>query len=110
MADAFKVLARGQLASAAATTLYTVPALTEGLVKSIILTNASASSITVSVYLNGTTDAYIFGVRSRTLGANETLAWEGETIALGAAAYIAVQQSSAGAALSYVITGDEVTP
>ena len=108
MADAFKILSQGQIAGAAATTIYTVPALTQALVKSIILVNTSGASITVSVHLNGTTDAFNFGVKTRTLGSLETLAWEGETLALAAASYISVTPSAV-TSVTYTVTGDEVT-
>lgn len=56
-ADAFKVLAQGQL-PAAAGLLYTVPALTASIVKSIHLANATALAVTgVKLYIGGTAAA-----------------------------------------------------
>lgn len=54
VADAFKTLAQGQL-SASATTLYTVPASTQTLVKQIHLANTTGSDVTgIVFYVNGT--------------------------------------------------------
>lgn len=51
--DAYKVLAQGQLSTSAAA-LYTTPASTQALVKTILLANTTASPITVTLYVNGT--------------------------------------------------------
>ena len=55
-ADAFRVLAQGQLPSAIAT-LYTVPAATSAIVKSIHLVNTTAGTVTASLTVKGTAAA-----------------------------------------------------
>jgi len=55
-ADAFKVLAQGQLPSAVGT-LYTVPASTEAIVKAIHLVNGTASPVTARLNVKGTAAA-----------------------------------------------------
>lgn len=52
--DSFKVLAQGQLGTGAAT-IYTVPALSQALVRQIQLANATGSQVTgITFYVNGT--------------------------------------------------------
>jgi hypothetical protein len=55
-ADAFKVLAQGQLPSSIGT-LYTVPAATQAIVKGIHLVNTTAGSVTASLAVKGTAAA-----------------------------------------------------
>ncbi len=55
-ADAFKVLAQGQLPSSIGT-LYTVPASTEAIVKGIHLVNVTAGTVTASLAIKGTAAA-----------------------------------------------------
>ncbi len=57
-ADAFGVLAQGQLPSSVGT-LYTVPASTEAIVKGIHLANPTAGTVTASLAINGTADANV---------------------------------------------------
>lgn len=56
--DAFKVLAQGQLGSTAGT-LYTVPASTSTIIKSIHLANPSASDVTAKLTVKGTAAANV---------------------------------------------------
>lgn len=84
MAVSYKVLAQGQLPSSIGT-LYTVPALTEAIIKSIRIVNNDGSSRTFSLNVNGTAaanritgtitlnpeDTYV--IEKLTLGAAETL-------------------------------------
>jgi hypothetical protein len=55
-ADAFKVLAQGQLPSSVGT-LYTVPASTEAIVKTIHLANMTGGTVTARLNVKGTADA-----------------------------------------------------
>lgn len=57
-ADAFKVLAQGQIPSSIAA-VYTVPALTSAIIKTIHLANPTGSDATVSLTVNGTGNAHV---------------------------------------------------
>jgi hypothetical protein len=59
-ADAFKVLAQGQLPTSAAA-LYTVPASTATIVKTMVFTNTTAAGVTFTAYVNGSAAANSIG-------------------------------------------------
>lgn len=56
MANAYKVLAQGQLSNSVGT-LYTVPAATSTIVHHIILVNTDVADRTARLYIGGTADA-----------------------------------------------------
>lgn len=64
MANTFKVLFRGAATTNSAT-LYTTPANTTTLVSSIVVANASASSQTYSIFIDGTPLAELVSLASR---------------------------------------------
>lgn len=72
--DAFKVLAQGQL-SASAAVLYTVPASTQAIVKSMCLINTSGSNVAVAMHVNGT--ATVNRIASINIPANGMATWDG---------------------------------
>lgn len=106
-ADTFKKLYQGQLPNAAAT-LYTVPASTQGLIKSIFLVNTTASAVTVTLYVDGTAASnQVFAV---TLPANGTATYDtnGWQI-LSSLGVLQVSSGGAGALKYSALFGDGVT-
>ena len=103
MAFTSKLLGEGQLAIATGT-LYTVPASTTTIVKTIILTNSDASSRTVNIYLNSGTHRRITP-KELTLGAGETYIID-EVLTLEATDTIR-GDASAGTVVDYIIAGVE---
>ena len=100
MADTLKNLANGVLETTEAT-LYTVPANTKTIVKSIILCNSTASSATVTIKFAGTPV-----ISGYTVNANETLTIQ-ITGVLEAGATISGLAGTASA-INYYISGIEV--
>lgn len=105
MTDTFHVLAQGQL-PASAGTLYTVPAATSAIVKSIALVNTSAGSVTASLTVNGTGAANQI-LPPATILAGGWADYEG-TITLAATNTIS-GVAGAGTSITYTIYGDEIT-
>lgn len=75
--DSFQLLQQGTIAGSA-TALYTVPALSQAIIKNINLYNTSASSVPVTIYLNGTGG----GNRSfqMTIPATGSATWDGKWV------------------------------
>lgn len=72
MTNTFKKLAQGQLPSSAGV-LYTVPSLTQAIVKTIVLSNTSVSAQTVTVYMDGIGASNTIG--SLSIPAGGTATW-----------------------------------
>jgi len=100
MADTLKKLASGTLGTTEAT-LYTVPASTKTIVKSIILCNKTTSTATATIKFAG-----VEVVAAHAVKANDTLCVQ-ITGVLEASATIA-GLASAASAINYYISGIEV--
>lgn len=98
-------LANGQLAATTGT-LYTTPASTTTIVKSIILTNTDSSTRTVNVYVSTGTTRNITP-KNLSLGAGETYIID-EVLTLGAGHLIRGDASVANV-IDYVISGVQET-
>jgi hypothetical protein len=94
MTDTYKVLSQSQLPNAAAAQ-YTVPGATQAIIRSIRLVNTSGSTVTVSLFVNGSgagnkiLDTYSIGANTAitindviTLGATNTLQGVASTAAV----------------------------
>jgi len=100
MAETLKKLASGTLGTTEAT-LYTVPASTKTIVKSIILCNKTASAATATIKFAG-----VEVIAAHTIKANDTLCVQ-ITGVLEASATIA-GLASAASAINYYVSGVEV--
>jgi len=100
MADTLKKLGSGTLTTGSVT-LYTTPAATKAIVKSIILCNYTASDATVTIAFAGVNVIYTHTIASYdTLTVQITGVLEATTTITGLA--------SAGTAITYYISGIEV--
>lgn len=107
MADAYKTLFRGQLASSVAT-IYTVPGATAAIIKHISVVNNDSVARTFALYRNGTTAAFIFSPSTAaSIPAGGSVEWDG-TMALESGGTIA-GVGSVASQLTCIIDGDEVT-
>lgn len=106
MADAYKTLYRGQLASSVAT-IYTVPGATAAIIKHISVVNNDSTDRTFALYRNGTAAANLFTPPAVTVPAGGSWEWDG-TMSLEAAGTIA-GVGSVASQLTCIIDGDEVT-
>jgi len=97
-----KRLAAGTLSDSNAT-LYTVPASTTTIVKSLALCNTTAGAVTVTLKLNG-----IEILSGKSLAANETYILSSLDQIIGAGELIE-GSASATSAIKYYISGKEVT-
>lgn len=97
-----KRLAAGTLSNSNAT-LYTAPASTTTIVKSLALCNTTAAAVTVTLKLNG-----IEIMAGKSLAANETYMLSSLDQIIGAAELIE-GSASAAASIKYYISGKEVT-
>lgn len=84
-------------------TLYTVPALKIALIKAIHIANTTALAATVTLSINGSTDATMW-LKAFSIPANSTYDWTGE-LALAATNTIQGLQGTSGAC-TVVISGD----
>lgn len=105
MTDTFHVLAQGQL-PASIGTLYTVPAATTAIVKSMSLVNPTGGAVTASLTVNGTGNANQI-LPAATILAGGWADFEG-TLTLAAGNTISGVGGSA-ASVTYTIYGDEIT-
>ena len=103
-------LADGTLPAAAAP-LYTVPASTRAVIKSIDIVSATPIVQTVELYVTRSGSTIRRIVRVESLQLNETIHWgdEGEPLSLSTGDVISGVATSAGS-LDYTITGAEETP
>lgn len=109
MADSYKVLAAIQLGSAVAN-VYAPAVSTQAIIKSIVIMNMGANTETVTLYVNGTTGPFQWGVARvlAPLGSDGSSAeWDG-TLALKNADFLAGKATD-GTAVNCIISGDEVT-
>jgi len=106
MADAFGVLAKGQLPSSTAV-LYTVPASTAVIIKNIKWTEVTGAGgpYTVEMFIGGADPDDQW--QRFTLDDREAAEWDG-TLALEAGQTLRGKASSASK-ITYIISGDEVT-
>ena len=107
MAEAYKILAQGELPVAAGI-LYTVPGATEAIVKQVTLVNQTAGALTVTMWIDGNTDAELWVSPTFEIPANGSAEWSG-SMALEAA--ITIRGATAGGAndITYLITGLEIS-
>lgn len=107
MAEAYKILAQGELPVAAGI-LYTVPGATEAVIKHIMLVNQTAGALTVTMWIDGNTDAELWLPSTTEIPANGKVEWEG-SLALEAA--VTVRGATAGGAndITYIISGLEIS-
>lgn len=109
MASTYKVLGQSNPAATTSTTAYTVPALTQAVVSSIVICNRSATptSFRVNIDPGGGGDAneqYL--CYDAPIGANETIALV-VGVTLGAADLVRVYATLA--TLSFNVFGEEIT-
>ena len=107
MPEAYKVLAQDELPVAAAA-IYTVPADTEAIVKSIVLVNQTAGPLTVTLWVNGNAPENLWLSGTTVIPANGTAEWTGS---LSLAAAETIEGLTAGGAndITYTISGVEIT-
>jgi hypothetical protein len=106
MALSIKALASGQLAGAKGT-LYTTPALTQTIVKSITLVNTDSSARTVNVYVNTTGTSRRIVPKDMSIPAGGSYVFD-DLVTLEAADLIEGDASTANV-VDYVINGAENT-
>jgi hypothetical protein len=107
MPDAFKKLAQAELAQApSTTTLYTVPAGVQAIIKHMKAVNSTAGAVTVKMWHDGTADVNLI-LPEVTLQAGEWGEWDG-TMVMEAGDTLAGQSDSA-TAVTVTVYGDEVT-
>lgn len=104
MAFTVQALGDGQLAAVKGT-LYTTPASTQTIVKSITLVNTDASARTVNLYVNATGTSRRIIPKDLSLGAGESYVFN-EVLTLEAADLIE-GDASAATVVDYVISGTE---
>jgi hypothetical protein len=90
-----------------ATTLYTVPANTTTILKSIVMTNTTGTAATVTIGINGTAAANQI-VPAVSVGANDTKIVDGVNIILNTGDTLQALQGTASA-ITLVISGAEVS-
>ena len=107
MAEAYKILAQGELPVAVGV-LYTVPGATEAIVKHIRLVNQTAGILTVTMWIDGNTDAELWVPSTTEIPANGSMEWDG-SMSLEAA--VTIRGATAGGAndITYLITGLEIS-
>ncbi len=107
MANAYKKLAQVELAQAAATTtIYTVPADTEAIIRHITAVNSTGGAVTVKLWHDGTADVNLI-LPTTTLLANGHGQWDGALFM--EAADTLIGQSDTASAVTVTLYGDEVT-
>lgn len=104
--NSYKKIAQSLVASGAGTLIYTVPAATMAIIKTMTVVNQSGGTATIAVYISGSSAVNCF-LPDTPLGDDEHGEWTG-SLALEAGATIRVI-SDTNNALAYHIYGDEVT-
>lgn len=107
MPEAYAVLAQGELPVAAGI-LYTVPALTETIVKHIMIVNQTAGALTITMWIDGNTDAELWVSPTFEIPANGAAEWSGS---LSLETTVTIRGATAGGAndITYIISGVEIT-
>lgn len=106
MADTAKRLDHRSPTAATNTTAYTVPASTTAIVRNIHINNSNASTNTIYVAINGTTETATNRILDFTLPTQSSYDWNGFLV-LNATDTIQIQASLATAV--FTISGVEVT-
>lgn len=107
MTDAYKKLAQVELAAdPATTTIYTVPASTQTIIKHMTVVNSTAGQVTFTLWRDGTADVNLV-TATVYLKAGAFGEWDG-TIFMEAGDTL-VGQSDTGSAVTITVEGDEVT-
>ena len=106
MAETYKILAQGEIGTVSGA-LYTVPGATSAIIKSIVIINQTAAAITVTLWINGTTDPFLWLPSTTSIPANGMIEWEG-SLAL-AAAEVINGDTATGNTLTFTISGVEIT-
>lgn len=107
MAEAYKKLAQGELPVAAGA-LYTVPGATEAIIKHIKLINQTAGALTITLWIDGTTDPFLWMPSTTEIPANGSIEFEG-SLSLEAAAVINGATAGGANDVTYIISGLEIT-
>ncbi len=107
MGDVFKKLGQAELAAdPATTTLYTVPAATETIVKHMTAVNSTSGAVTFKLWRNGTADVNL--ITSEIILKSDAFGeWDG-TKAMAAGDTL-IGQSDTASAVTVTVEGDEVT-
>lgn len=103
--ETYKTLGQMQIGNTA-TTVYTVPALTQAVIKHIVITNPTASDATVKLWRSGVTDPYVI-LPTVTIVAGGFAEWEGSQTMEAAATLKAI--SGTNLALSIEVDGLEIS-
>ncbi len=107
MSEAYKVLAQGELPVAAGA-LYTVPASTEAIIKHMKFVNQTGAELTITLWINGTTDADLWMPATTSIPANGSIEFEG-SLSLDAAAVLNGATAGGANDITYIISGVEIT-
>lgn len=105
MAETYKKLYQGQPGTSAAT-IYTAPASTAAIVKSIRIVNTTASAATIKLFQSGTADTNVI-LPATSIDAGGFAEFDG-TLTLAAADTLAAQAGTA-TAITVTVYGVEVT-
>ncbi|KKK61421.1 hypothetical protein LCGC14_3014510, partial [marine sediment metagenome] len=103
MAEAYKILGQGELPAAAAA-LYTVPGATEAIIKHIKLINQTAGALTITLWIDGTTDPFLWMPSTTEIPANGSIEFSG-SLSLEAAAVINGATAGGANDITYIISG-----
>lgn len=106
MAEAYKILAQGEVGTASGA-LYTVPGATEAIIKHIRFVNQTGAAITITIWIDGTTDPFLWLPPTTSIPANGSLEFEG-SLALAAASVINGDTATANT-ITFIISGVEIT-
>ena len=106
MAEAYKILGQGEIGTSSGA-LYTVPSLTEAVIKHMIFINQTGAAITITLWIDGTTDPFLWLPSGTSIPANGSLEFDG-TLALAAASVIN-GDTLTGNTITFTISGLEIS-
>lgn len=107
MPEAYKKLAQGELPVAAGA-LYTVPASTEAIIKHMRFVNQTASAVTITLWIDGTTDPFLWLPSTVSIPANGFVDFDG-SLPLAAAGVINGATAAGANDVTFSIFGVEIT-
>ena len=105
MSETYKVLAQGEVPTDS-TAIYTCATANGAIVKHIKFVNQTAGALTITVWVNGNTDPYLWLPATTEIPANGSAEWEG-SLAIANTNTIKADAPSAND-ISYIISGVEL--